>query len=249
VNQRRRISQEGSEFSQKPYNQRFVPEEHVTITDPRVEDYTLVIAKLGGSQGLADATAEVLSIMEELAGRMAFPITGPLLGRTLYMLSGLSGARRIFDAGAGFGYASTWLAAGAGAGATIISVDRSEEHVARAREFHKRAGLTSTFEYRVGDAVEELESEVGPFDLIYSDVNKGSYPRVAELAVSRLRPGGLYIADNALWYGKVCSGSTTRDAWTAAVDRHNQWVFAHEELFATILDQRDGLLIAVKRPA
>jgi len=223
-----------------------VRENNVTITDPRVEDYTLVIARLGGNQGLPEELPPVLEMMEELAERLSFPISGPLLGRMLYMLAGLSGARRIFDAGSGFGYSSTWLGAGAGAGASIICVDTSAEHLARAREFHRRAGLQPDFEYRVGDAVATLQAEAGPFDLIYNDINKGSYPEMAALAVGKLRPGGLYIADNALWHGKVCSGRVTRDAWTAAVDHHNQWVFANKQFFATILDQRDGLLIAVK---
>jgi caffeoyl-CoA O-methyltransferase len=223
-----------------------VNDNNVTITDPRVEDYTLVIARLGGNQGLPEQLPPVLEMMEELADRLSFPISGPLLGRMLYMLAGLSGARRIFDAGSGFGYSSTWLAAGAGAGASIICVDTSAEHLTRAREFHRRGGLLPTFDYRVGDAVATLEAESGPFDLIYNDVDKGSYPQMAGLAVDRLRPGGLYIADNALWYGKVCSSRTTRDAWTAAVDHHNQWIFANKQLFATILDQREGLLIAVK---
>ena len=220
---------------------------HVTITDPRVEDYTLVIAQLGGNQGLSASASAVLSDMEQLAERLSFPIAGPLIGRTLCLLAGLGGARRIFDAGCGFGYGSLWLAAGAGQGATIVCVDQSEEHIARAREFHRRADLSVEFDHRAGDAVEVLEAEPGPFDLIYNDVNKGSYPRMAQLAIDKLRPGGVYVADNALWYGKVVSGSTTRDAWTAAVDQHNQWLFAHDRMFATIVDQRDGLLVAVKR--
>ena len=221
-------------------------ENNVTITDPRVEDYTLVIARLGGNQGLSPELPPVLEMMEELAERLSFPISGPLIGRMLYLLAGLSGARRIFDAGSGFGYSSTWIGAGAGAGSSIICVETSAEHLARAREFHKRAGLRPDFEYRVGDAVATLEAEAGPFDLIYNDVSKSAYPQMAALAVEKLRPGGLYIADNALWYGKVCSGRVTRDAWTAAVDHHNQWIFANKQLFATILDQRDGLLVAVK---
>jgi caffeoyl-CoA O-methyltransferase len=187
--------------------------------------------------------------MEELAERLSYPISGPLLGRMLCMLAGVSGARRIFDAGAGFGYSSAWLAAGAGAGAEIIAVDDSAEHLTRAREFHRQAGLAASFEYRVGDALATLEQEPGPFDLIFSDVDKGQYPKMAQLAIKRLRPGGIYLADNALWYGKVCSGQTTRDAWTASVDRHNQWLFSQPGVFATILDQHEGLLIAVKRSA
>lgn len=219
----------------------------VTITDPRVEDYTLVIARMGGNQGLPAPMPDVLADMEQLAERLSFPISGPLIGRTLCLFAGLGAAKRIFDAGCGFGYATTWIAAGAGQGASIVAVDQSEEHLARAREFHRRCELSVDFDYRAGDAVEVLEAEPGPFDLIYNDINKPAYPKFAELAVEKLRPGGIYVADNALWYGKVVSGTTTRDAWTAAVDQHNQWLFAHKRLFATIVDQRDGLLLAVKR--
>jgi len=219
----------------------------VTITDPRVEDYTLVIAQMGGNQGLPTPVPGVLADMEQLAERLSFPIAGPLIGRTLCLFAGLGGARRIFDAGCGFGYATTWIASGAGKGASIVAVDQNEEHLARAREFHRRCELSVDFDYRAGEATEILEAEPGPFDFIYNDINKGAYPQMAELAVKKLRTGGIYVADNALWYGKVVSGATTRDAWTAAVDRHNQWLFAHKQLFATIVDQRDGLLLAVKR--
>jgi predicted O-methyltransferase YrrM len=219
----------------------------VTITDPRVEDYTLVIAEMGGNQGLPARVPAVLGDMEQLAERLSFPIAGPLIGRTLCLFAGLGGALRIFDGGCGFGYATTWIASGAGLGASIVAVDHNEEHIARAREFHRRCEFSVDFDYRTGDAVQVLAGEPGPFDLIYNDIDKPAYPQMAKLAVRKLRPGGIYVADNALWYGKVVSGSTTRDAWTAAVDQHNQWLFAHKQFFATIVDQRDGLLVAVKR--
>jgi predicted O-methyltransferase YrrM len=221
----------------------------VQITDPRVEGYILEVAQLGGAHGLPDSLPAVLKEIEELSDRARFPIVGPLLGRTLYLLAGLSGARRIFDAGTGIGYSASWLAAGAGPGATVVCVDAAEGNLARARDFHERAGLGVDFEYRAGDASEVLEADPGPFDVIFNDLDKGAYPRFAKLAVARLRPGGVYAADNVLWYGKVVLARPTRDAWTAAVDQHNQWVFSNPTLFATIHDQRDGLLVAVRRRA
>lgn len=229
------------------YNRDSMQDGPVTITDPRVEDYTLAMAQLGGEQSLPEGLPAVLREMEELAAKLSFPIAGPLVGRTLYMLAGLSGARRILDAGSGFGYGAAWLAAGAGPGATVICVERSQDHLIRARDFHRQARLAADFEYRVGDAVETLKAEAVPFGLIYNDIDKGSYPEMIALAVQHLRPGGLYMADNALWYGKVCSSRTTRDAWTAAIDHHNRWAFACKQLFTTIVDQREGLLVAVKR--
>ena len=221
----------------------------VQITDPRVEEYILDMAKLGGAHSMPEGLPEVLQVMEEYAEGLSFPIVGPMLGRVLYMLTGLVGAKRIYDAGCGFGYSAAWMAAGAGAGATVTCVDLSEENVRLARENHRRAGLKASFDYRYGDAVQTLEQEVGPYDIVFNDVDKQHYPRIGELAAARLRPGGIYIADNSLWYGKVCSAATTRDAWTAAVDRHNQWFFSNASFFTTLIDQRDGLLIAVKQRA
>lgn len=217
------------------------------ITDPRVERYILDLTDATGNQGLPEALPAVLLDMEELAERLRYPIVGPLVGRTLCMQAGLIGARRIFDGGAGFGYASAWLATGAGPGAKVLCVDPNEENLARAREFHRRTGLQAEFEYRVGDPIDALEHDPGPFDVVFNDVDKEHYPRFARLAIPRLRPGGIYMADKVLWYGKVCVYGTTWDAWTSAVHQHNDWLFSQPNLFSAIHDQRDGLIVTVKR--
>jgi caffeoyl-CoA O-methyltransferase len=221
--------------------------EPLVITDPRVEDYVLDIAELAGEPSLPPALTATLTVMEETAHRMNYPIAGRYVGRTLSVFACLTAATRIFDAGDSLGYAGAWIALGAGPDATIMSTCNSAENLVRAREFHRRAELESKFDYQLGRATETLESQEGSFDLIYSDVSKGDYPAMAKIAIERLRPGGTYIADSCLWYGKVCSGTTTRDAWTASVDQHNQWLFAQPDLFSTVIDQREGLLIAVKR--
>jgi len=224
-----------------------VPDRPLEITSPRVEQYLRTIALRGGGGALPDRLTAALQVMEAEATARNLAISGPLIGRLLYLFGGLAGARRIFDAGCGFGYSSAWLSAGAGKGARITCVDYSEELVRAARGYHQQAGLASTFDYRFGDAVATLAEESGPYDLIFNDVDKHEFPKMAKLALERLRRGGLYIADNALWHGKVVSATTTRDAWTAAVDQHNQELFARSDCFVTLIDQRDGLLVAVKQ--
>jgi len=219
----------------------------LVITDPRVENYVLDMAELAGEPSLSPSLIATLTVMEETADRMNYPIAGRYVGRTLSVFACLTKASRIFDAGDSLGYASAWIALGAGAEAKILTTCNSEENFVRAREFHRRAELTSSFSYKVGRATDTLKTQDDSFDLIYSDVNKSDYPTMAKLAVEHLRPGGVYIADSCLWYGKVCSSTTTRDAWTASVDQHNQWLFAQRGLFSTIIDQREGLLIAVKK--
>jgi len=217
------------------------------ITDPRVERYMLDLVRYSKQSGLPDGVAEVLADMQEFAERMRFPIVGPLLGRYLCLTAGMVGAQRILDAGAGFGYSAAWLAAGAGAGAAVTCIDNSEQNLIRGREFHRRMGLGSRFVYRHGEAVDLLTQDVGPFDIVFNDIDKERYPQFAQVAVERLRPGGVYLANSVLWYGKVCISGNTWDAWTSAVHQHNDWVFNRPDLFVTINDQCDGLLVAVKR--
>lgn len=217
------------------------------ITDERVGQYLLDLLDVSGDKALSKTLTDVLLDMEELAERQHSTIVGPLVGRTLCMNAGLVGARRILDAGCGFGYSSLWLAAGAGSGAKVICVDTSAENLARAEAFHARAGLGVEFEYRRGDAMDFLDLDPGPFDVVMNDVDKEAYPRFAPLAVDRLRPGGLYMAASALWYGKVCVYGTTWDAWTSSVHQHNEWLFAQDHLFTQIHDSTDGLLVTVRR--
>ncbi len=226
---------------------RAVVDPRVQISDPRVEAYILDAVDVGGGAGLSAAARAVMRELEEASVRESFPIVGPVAGRTLCLLAGLSGAQRIFCAGSGTGYAALWLAAGAGPGAQIHCVDWSPESAERVRDAMSRAGFQVDLDIRTGDPVALLERESGHLDLVYNDVDKGLYPRAARAAFARLRPGGVYIADRALWYGKVCVGGTTWDGWTTAIANHNREVFAHPDLFTTILDQGDGLLVAVKR--
>jgi len=218
-----------------------------TITDPRIARYMLDIVDATGNQGLPAGMVPVLLEMEAQAERSHFPIVGPLVGRTLCMNAGLVGARRILDLGCGVGYSSLWLAAGAGAGAKVVCVDPNPQNLARARKFHADAGLPAEFEYREMEAMDALELDPGPFDVVMNDVDKELYPRVSRLAIERLRSGGIYMAASALWYGKVCVYGTTWDAWTASVHQHNDWLFAQPNLFSQIIDQGEGLMVTVRR--
>lgn len=220
---------------------------HVQISDPRVEAYVLDSARFGGDRGIPRGLRALLDEVEGAAAREALPVAGCIAGRTIFLLTGLLGARRIYIGGVGSGYSALWIAAGAGPGASILLVDRDQEHLDQARARLDRLGVQQDREYRVGDPLAAFEHEDGPFDLVFSDVEKGGYARFAQIVEPRLRLGGLYIADKALWYGKVCVGGTTWDAWTTSIATHNRLMFEHPAFFTTIHDQGEGLLVAVKR--
>jgi predicted O-methyltransferase YrrM len=95
-----------------------------------------------------------------------------------------------------------------------------------------------------GDSMQMLDSVDGEFDLIFNDVDKHQYPDAFRKAAPRIRHGGLFITDNALWYGRVARDDEDRD--TEGVREHNRLAYSSEELYTTILPIRDGLAVCLK---
>jgi predicted O-methyltransferase YrrM len=89
----------------------------------------------------------------------------------------------------------------------------------------------------------------GLFDICYNDVDKGDYPDIWQMAKSRLRPGGLYIADNVLWHGRVAVDDYIDivPGWTEAIMEHNQLIFNDSEFDSFINPTRDGVLVARRK--
>jgi caffeoyl-CoA O-methyltransferase len=98
---------------------------------------------------------------------------------------------------------------------------------------------------KVGDALELLSEQTQQFDIIFCDVDKEDYPRAFRMALPRLRKGGLFVADNVLWSGKVAEKNPT-EASTKAIVEFNRLLYSAPELFTTILPIRDGLAVATK---
>ncbi len=188
---------------------------------------------------------EVLTEMEEKARVERIPIVGPLVGRVLYQMAMLSGARRVFEMGSAIGYSTIWLARAVGPKGRIYYSDGSEENAVQARKFIERAGVADRVVVQVGDALELLKQTEGSFDLIFNDVDKHDYPRVFDLALPRIRQGGLLITDNVLWSGRVTEPSN--DRWTTAIQEYNKKAYGSDEIWTTIIPLRDGVAVSMKR--
>jgi len=186
--------------------------------------------------------------MERLAAERGFPIVGPHVGRLLSILARTLGARRILELGSGFGYSAYWFARAVGEGGEVHCTDLSQDNRDQALEFLGQAGLAERVTFHLGDALEVARAQQsGTFDLVFNDVDKELYPRTVELAVEQLRPGGLFITDNALWKGRVAA-PTEADETTKAVLEFNRLITAHPQLETVIVPLRDGLAICRKQP-
>jgi caffeoyl-CoA O-methyltransferase len=188
----------------------------------------------------------VLAEMERYAKKHDIPIIGPAVGRMIYLLVQISGARRIFEMGSAIGYSTIWLARAAGPDAEIYYTDGDSANAKRARAYFQRAGVNERVQILTGDAVELIDSVPGEFDLIFIDVNKHQYPAALRKALPRLRNEGLLITDNVLWSGRVARRVPAKDAATRGVQEFNRMVYSSSVLFPVIIPLRDGVAVCRK---
>jgi len=188
----------------------------------------------------------VLAEMERYAKKRDIPIIGPAVGRMIYLLAQISGARRIFEMGSAIGYSTIWLARAAGPDAEIYYTDGDSANAKRACGYFQRAGVNERVQILIGDAVELIDSVPGEFDLIFIDVEKHQYPAALRKALPRLHNEGLLITDNVLWSGRVARRAPPKDANTRGVQEFNRMVYSSSVLFPVIIPLRDGVAVCRK---
>ncbi len=190
---------------------------------------------------------EVLAEMEARAERERIPIVGPLVGRLLFQLATIAGARRVMELGSAIGYSTLWWARAVGPEGRVYYTDGDPAKADQARAYARRAGVEERIEFLVGDAVASMDRVVGPLDVVFCDIDKHGYPAAFEAALPRLRPGGLFVCDNTLWSGRVLGDPAADDRATAGVRALNRAIFANADVLPVLLPLRDGVTVAVKR--
>jgi predicted O-methyltransferase YrrM len=210
------------------------------LVEPRLAEYI---------DGLVPPRPVELREMEEEAARTGFPIIGPAAGQLCYLVARMIGARKVFELGSGYGYSTAWFARAVAenGGGTVHHVVWDEELSARARVHLDRLGYGEIVRYRVGEAVQALrESEEGPFDLIFNDIDKHAYPDSLPVVESRLRPGGVLIIDNMIWHGAALDPDD-RSASTVGVREFTRRITTSPEWITSLVPLRDGLIVALRR--
>jgi len=187
----------------------------------------------------------VLTEMERLAEERHFPIVGPLVGRFLYQLVLLTKPKRILELGSGYGYSAYWLAKALPKIGKIICTESSEQNATLAQEFLKRSSVAHKVEFRVGNALEIIDQVKGKFDMVMCDIDKHQYPQAYRKSIPLLKKGGIFVADNVLWSGRVLDPKPDRS--TAGILTFTRLVYSSPEMFTTIIPLRDGLVVSVKR--
>lgn len=176
-------------------------------------------------------------------------LSGAVQGRLLTMLVKLTGARRILEIGSFTGYSTVCLAYGlTNREGHIDALEINDELEELMREGWDRAGVSDLITLHIGDARDTLCKLSGstPYDLVYIDANKREYNDYYDLVFDMVRPGGLIIADDVLWDGKVYEDPMPRDKQTVSLAEFNARVASDPRVEAVILPLRDGLTLIRK---
>ena len=173
-------------------------------------------------------------------------LSGHLQGQFLAMLSKICRPRAILEIGAFTGYAAICLAQGLPEGGTLHTIEANPELEYLIRKYISLAGLDEKIHLHIGDAREVIPALPGPFDMVFIDAGKQDYIQYYDLVIDKVPRGGLIIADNVLWSGKVVSGERGQDQDAASIHQFNEKVQRDERVENIMLPLRDGLLIARK---
>lgn len=173
-------------------------------------------------------------------------LSGHLQGRLLSLLSKLRQPRYALEIGAFTGYSAICLAEGLAEDGKLITIEKNDELEPMIREFIQEAEAEQKIELMIGDAKDIIPQLNLSFDLVFIDADKEFYARYYEMIVDKVSTGGLIIADNALWDGKVAGKASLKDKDTAELIAFNQMVQEDPRVENILLPFRDGLMIIRK---
>lgn len=194
--------------------------------------------------GLLPPADPVLARMEKLALERGFPFIGPLVGNLLGLFTRAIRAKRVLELGSGFGYSAMHFARALPDDGLVVCTDNDSKNALTAEEFFRQAGLLHKLEFHVGDALTEMDKTNGLFDIMLMDVDKESYPDTFLRAWPRLRVGGLFIADNLLWHGRVFTDDDSPS--TRGVREFTRLLYSTPGAKTGILPLRDGVSVTLK---
>ncbi len=203
---------------------------------------------------VAASTTPPDALLEELAEEtrrcteMPQMMVGPVEGALLRVLVRLTGARRVLEVGTFTGYSALCMAMALPEDGEIVTCDIDPEATAIARRFWARSPAGSRIRLCLGPALETIASIEGPIDMAFIDADKPAYIDYWEAIVPRLRIGGLVVADNVLWDGRVADDPSTHDEDTAALAAFNEHVRRDPRVEHVMLAVRDGITLAVRVP-
>lgn len=174
-------------------------------------------------------------------------LSGHLQGQFLTFLSLLKKPENALEIGTFTGYSTICIAKGLKEKGKLITIDKNEELFERVANYFKEAGISNKIIQITGDATQIIPSLKGNFDFVFIDADKENYPLYFDLISDRITQGGIIIADNVLWSGKVLLDKDKQDNETKALVKYCNKVNSDKRFTNILLPIRDGLMLSYKK--
>ena len=210
------------------------------IVNNKIEDY---IRKNSSKEPeiLKDLNKE--TYLKVLNPRM---LSGHIQGRFLSIITKLIKPKKILEIGTYTGYSAICMAEGLIENGIIHTIDINEELVSIQNKYFAKSKCNNSIIQHVGDARNIIKSINEKFDLVFLDADKENYIEYYELVIEKVKKGGLIIADNVLWTGKVVEPEKDDDELTQYLIDFNKMINEDDRVENIILPLRDGLNVILK---
>ena len=173
-------------------------------------------------------------------------LSGHLQGLFLKMISRMLKPKKVLEIGTYTSYSAICLAEGIKRGGVLHTIEKNPELEDIIRKYIQKAQLESTIELFIGNALDIIPTLNYTYDLVFIDADKSQYNDYYELIINKVEQGGIIIADNVLWDGKVLE-KEVRDLETKAIQAFNKRVSEDLRVDKLILPFRDGLMLMQKK--
>jgi caffeoyl-CoA O-methyltransferase len=216
-------------------------EDQFYITNPELEQYA---EKYSTGESLL-----LRRIYRETHLHCPYPqmLSGHLQGAFLSMISTMLKPERILEIGTFTGYSAICLAEGLTDTGELITIDNNPEIKDTVLSYFKESGFGNRIKLWIGNAAKLVPEVEAPIDLAFIDADKENYISYYEIILSKMPRGGIILADNAFWYGRVLNAENSHDSETIGIHAFNKYIQDDTRVENLLLPLRDGLMMIRKR--
>src|SRR5574344_2658830 len=173
-------------------------------------------------------------------------ISGPLQGAFLSLLSRMIKPQTILEIGTYTGYATLCLSDGLASNGTIDTIEIDCELEDIIQKYFDQSPHRSQIQLHIGDALQIIPQLHKTWDLVFIDAEKKDYLAYYEAVLPQTRKGGIILADNVLWSGKVVQPIKENDKDTQAILQFNEYIQNDIRVRTLLLPLRDGIMMIEK---
>lgn len=173
-------------------------------------------------------------------------LSGHYQGRILSLVSKIIKPKTVLEIGTYTGYSTICLSEGLDKNGSIHTIDHNEELLVIQNKYFKKAGISEKVKQYTGDATKIIKKLNLDFDLVFIDADKENYPLYFDSIIEKVKPGGVIVADNILWSGKILEKVEEEDYATKSIIEFNDKVNNDDRVETIILPIRDGLSLIRK---